>query len=43
MSFMRAVPANYRRYAPKPENLRKVAEDLYSEVGTVAMALIATR
>ena len=31
------------RYAPKPENLRKVAEDLYSEVGTVAMALIATK
>lgn len=31
------------KYAPKPDDLRKVAEDLYAEVGTVAMALIATK
>lgn len=37
-----AFVANYK-YAPDPSELRSVAEELYAEIGSIAMTLIATK
>jgi HNH endonuclease len=39
---VREFVAKYK-YAPEANNLRKVAEDLYAEVGAIAMTLVSTK